>query len=597
MLTLSEFKDSIDKFFMPLVIGRPVFDGKNVVDFEILYVNEAFTKKFNDLAKEGMFFTGFKDGLSFEMPWAKTVENVLQQNSTISHTFYSKKYSCWLSVTMNSITGNLIAFSILDISTEKDREETLKQQNQRLANLTEELSKSQESLKNELDKIASLNEELKFIAYHDTLTKLNNKQQLFEDMETARMEAAKDDTKFGIIMMDLDNMKFINDSRGHAAGDQLICNAAEILKRFEPNGLKSYRFGGDEFVVLAEKLSSRDTLLNIGDVILETFNADGIEFSGGLAVYPDDSLECGELLKFSDMAMFEAKKNARNNLCFFQNPMQEKFLDRLNIQGRISDALVNNEFQLYYQPQFDVATNKLRGFEALLRWHDEMLGWINPERFISIAEETKLVIPLGDWVMDTALKTLSEWVKNYGFDGIMSVNVSPIQLKKPDFLFNLKEKIKKYNINTKHLEIEITEGVMIDNKEEVIKLLNQIRAMGIGISLDDFGTGYSSLNYLQVLPITTLKIDKSFIANITSKDGVEANITDSIVSMVTKMGLDTIAEGVEYPEQLKILKNINCKTIQGFLTAKPMSLDRCNAMLSGDTSAILTINNDTEPQE
>ena len=169
--------------------------------------------------------------------------------------------------------------------------------------------------------------------------------------------------------------------------------------------------------------------------------------------------------------------------------------------------------------------------------------------------------------------------------------------KKPDFLFNLEEKIKKYNINTKHLEIEITEGVMIDNKEEVIKLLNQIRAMGIGISLDDFGTGYSSLNYLQVMPITTLKIDKSFIANITSKDGVEANITDSIVSMVTKMGLDTIAEGVEYPEQLKILKNINCKTIQGFLTAKPMSLDRCNAMLSGDTSAILTINNDTEPQE
>ena len=199
--------------------------------------------------------------------------------------------------------------------------------------------------------------------------------------------------------------------------------------------------------------------------------------------------------------------------------------------------------------------------------------------------------------MDTALKTLSDWVKNYSFDGIMSVNVSPIQLKKPDFLFNLEEKIKKYNINTKHLEIEITEGVMIDNKEEVIKLLNQIRAMGIGISLDDFGTGYSSLNYLQVLPITTLKIDKSFIANITSKDGVEANITDSIVSMVTKMGLDTIAEGVEYPEQLKILKNINCKTIQGFLTAKPMSLDRCNAMLSGDTSAILTINNDTEPQE
>jgi len=243
---------------------------------------------------------------------------------------------------------------------------------------------------------------------------------------------------------------------------------------------------------------------------------------------------------------------------------------------------MNERFQLYYQPQFDVATNKLRGFEALLRWYDDEIGWINPEQFIPIAEETKLVIPLGEWILETAISTLKEWIEKYDFDGIMSVNVSPVQLKKPSFIFDLKDLIKKHSIPTHNLEIEITEGVFIDNKNEVIGLLNQIRDMGIGLSLDDFGTGYSSLSYLQLLPITTLKIDKSFIANITDKSGVEANITDSIISMVTKMGLDTIAEGVEKNEQLDILKKINCKNIQGFLKGKPMPKERCEQILGGD---------------
>ena len=271
--------------------------------------------------------------------------------------------------------------------------------------------------------------------------------------------------------------------------------------------------------------------------------------------------------------------------------MQEKFLNKMNIENKLSKALADNSFQLYFQPQFDVQTNNLRGFEALLRWHDDSIGWISPEQFIPLAEESKIVIPLGNWVLDTALATLHKWEKLYNFTGIMSVNISPVQLKQNDFLDLLTQKIRDSNINPQNLEIEITEGVLIDNMQETVKKLNIIRQMGIGISLDDFGTGYSSLRYLQILPLSTLKIDKSFIANIDSKDGVEANITDSIISMVTKMGLDTIAEGVETSDQLNMLKKINCHNIQGFLKGKPMPESVCEKVLNGDYKAIISIEN------
>ena len=592
MLELSEFKNCIDKSQFPIVIAKPIYIDNDITDFKILYFNETFSSKFSSLLDIGNLYSEVKDKISLQLSFIDFAKEALTTGETKCDTFYSTTYSCWLKITMNATINNNLFFSLIDITQEKEREQQLKRQNLRLAALTDELSLSRENLKNKLENIENLNEELSYIAYHDTLTGLYNKQQLFNDLAKYKKEYTSKNEKFGIILIDLDNMKYINDSEGHSVGDEFICKAAHLLKSFERKHLKCYRFGGDEFIILGKNIASKDTLLNIGDAILEIFNSEGIEFSAGIAVFPDDTIEIEELLKFSDMAMYEVKKKGRNNVCFFQNVMQEKFLKKLNIQNRISDAILNNDFKLYYQPQFDVATNELRGFEALLRWHDEKLGWINPEQFISIAEETRLIIELGDWVLSTALQTLQGWVEKYNFDGIMSINVSPIQLKKTDFIFNLKEKINKYNINTKNLELEITEGVLIDNKEETVLLLRQIRNMGIGISLDDFGTGYSSLNYLQMLPITTLKIDKSFIANITSDNGVEANITDSIVSMVSKMGLDTIAEGVENSEQLKILKKINCKTIQGFLKGKPMTLERCNKMLAGDKSAILTIEND-----
>ena len=329
-------------------------------------------------------------------------------------------------------------------------------------------------------------------------------------------------------------------------------------------------------------IDSPNEIMNMGNLTLEIFNAEGIEFSAGISVYPDDGSETEELLRYADMAMYNMKRNGKNNVGFFKSVMKERFMQRLLIQNKLSAAFGRNAFQRgfqqVYQPQFNIESGVLRGFEALLRWKDEDLGWISPEQFIPIAEETRIMIPLGDWVLESALKTLKDWETKFSFNGIMSVNVSPVQLKKPTFIFDLSTLIEEYGVTPKKLEIEITEGIFIDNKEEVLGVLNQVRAMGIGISLDDFGTGYSSLSYLQKLPITTLKIDKSFISNI-ENNGMEANITNSIVTMVSKMGLDTIAEGVENEEQLNILRQIKCQTVQGFLKGKPMTKTKCEEIL------------------
>jgi len=244
-------------------------------------------------------------------------------------------------------------------------------------------------------------------------------------------------------------------------------------------------------------------------------------------------------------------------------------------------AVQEESFRLFYQPQFDVLTRKLRGFEALIRWFDTEHGYIKPDRFIPIAEENRLIIPLGDWILRKACTTLARWQRDFGFDGIISVNVSPVQLQSSGFIDDLNMILAETGIEPQTLEIEITEGVLIHNFDESVSLLNEIKKIGVGISLDDFGTGYSSLSYLQYLPLSTLKIDKSFIANISQKTSIEYDITDAIVSLVTKQGIDTIAEGVETPEQYEIMKQMQCKTIQGYLTGKPMPEEDCDILISG----------------
>ncbi|MBQ8013801.1 MAG: bifunctional diguanylate cyclase/phosphodiesterase [Treponema sp.] len=583
-----DYKEVLEKISTPIVVAisnevNASKKPKSKSDFEeyfsIRFLNESFEKEYGDLVKIG--FTGEKcvENLSKEVDWLKLALDCMETGERQTATFYSTLKNAWLRVNMNSTVSGFLIISVVNIDKDKEREQQLLRQNLRLAALTDELSNSREDLKKRLENINFLNEQLEFIAYHDSMTGLANRQKFKLDFDEWSKTVKEAGEKFGLILLDLDNMKLINDAQGHSEGDEVICHTAEILKRFKTENLRVYRYDGDEFIVMMKGINSQDTILNAGDMLLEVMNDEGIDFSGGIAICPDDGENSDDLLKYADMAMYEAKRKGKNDLCFFKSVMRERFMEKIAIQSKLNKAVADEIFQLYYQPQFDVATNRLRGFEALLRWYDEETGWINPEQFIPIAEETRLVIPLGDWILETAISTLKDWMEKYKFNGIMSVNVSPIQLKKPTFIFDLMNLVKKYQIPTKNLEIEITEGVFIDNKTEAIMILNQIRDMGIGLSLDDFGTGYSSLSYLQLLPITTLKIDKSFIANITDKGGVEANITDSIISMVTKMGLDTIAEGVEKEAQLEVLKDINCKNIQGFLKGKPMPREKCEELM------------------
>ena len=271
--------------------------------------------------------------------------------------------------------------------------------------------------------------------------------------------------------------------------------------------------------------------------------------------------------------------------------MQKTFIQKLSIQNKMTQAVLESKFKQVYQPQFDVKSNTLRGFEALIRWHDEELGDIPPSVFIPMAEECGLIIPIGNWVINTAFSTLKQWQTKYDFKGIISINLSPIQLKQPSIVDDIKNCLDKYQLSPNFVEIEITEGIMIDSMEDAISKMKTLKDMGFKISLDDFGTGYSSLSYLQMLPLDTLKIDKSFINDITSKDGIQANITNSIIMMVSQMGLDTIAEGVEHDEQYELLKKFNCHIIQGFLCGKPMTEERCSAYLSGNQAALISLQN------
>ena len=579
MLELSEYKTILDTIPAAVIIAVPVKQDEKITDFSIVYVNECFRSLTKNFIKEGVLFSSFKEKLSQDINWFDMAVETIKTKKTIEETFYSHNFSIWIQLVAKCVPGDYVAVSLTNVSQAKEYESALSEQNKKLEEVTSQLKSSRLNLDSQPKNIQQLNKQLLFAAYHDSLTDLYNRAWLSTMLKVQIKEATEKNEKFGILLFDIDNMKDINDSRGHNAGDELLKQVATILKLMESKAVTATRFGGDEFVLLYKDIKDRDEAIGISRKALRFLNAEGIGISGGIAIFPDDSKKSEDLLKFADMAKIEAKKNGKNNVACFHSLMQEKFLSKLNIETKMSKAMASRNFQLYYQPQFDAKTKELRGFEALLRWYDSDLGWISPEQFIPLAEETHLVVPLGDWVMTTALATIKEWEMKFSFNGIMSVNVSPVQFVQEDFIEKLFKKIEKSGIDKKHLEIEITEGVLIDNVEDTISKLNKIREQGVGLSLDDFGTGYSSLRYLQLLPLTTLKIDKSFVSNIAAKDGFEANLTESIISLVSKMGLNTIAEGVENEEQLKMIQKFNCRTIQGFLLGKPMPKEQCEKLL------------------
>lgn len=544
----------MNSIFSPLIVARPIILPQGQKDFELVFFNEAFSRTVSKTILKFHYFHEFKALLSTEVPWNDMADKAINKIPCEPVTYFSDLSNGWFRVQMKGMDGKYIVVNIENITKEREHSKKL------------------------LD-----------TAYIDILTGLYNRNKFLDDIADLTAQAQFNGTKLGLLLIDIDNMKIINDYNGHTAGDEVLKKSAEILKRFSKNIIKAYRFGGDEFLLAIKNCSSMDSITNVCDTVFESFNSEQIKFSGGIAVYPDDSEEPEDLLRFTDIAMRRAKKDGKNRITNFKPEMQRVFIQKLNMQAKMSAALLNSDFYLVYQPQFDIKTGDLRGFEALMRWHDKELGDIGPAIFIPLAEETGMILEIGDWVLNTAFCTLKNWQQKYSFKGIMSINISPMQLKQPNFIENIRNLLIKYNLNPDAVEIEITEGIMIENMNEAIEKLNSLKNIGLSISLDDFGTGYSSLSYLQVLPLNTLKIDKSFITGITEKNGIQANITNSIITMVTKMGLQTIAEGVEKNEQLQILKEFNCHIVQGFLRGKPMLEQNCAAYLGGKKSALISL--------
>lgn len=538
----------------PVIVARPIILPQGQKDFELVFFNEAFSRTVSKTILKFHYFHEFKALLSTEVPWNDMADKAINKIPCEPVTYFSDLSNGWFRVQMKGMDGKYIVVNIENITKEREHSKKL------------------------LD-----------TAYIDILTGLYNRNKFLDDIADLTAQAQFNGTKLGLLLIDIDNMKIINDYNGHTAGDEVLKKSAEILKRFSKNIIKAYRFGGDEFLLAIKNCSSMDSITNVCDTVFESFNSEQIKFSGGIAVYPEDSEEPEDLLRFTDIAMRRAKKDGKNRITNFKPEMQRVFIQKLNMQAKMSAALLNSDFYLVYQPQFDIKTGDLRGFEALMRWHDKELGDIGPAIFIPLAEETGMILEIGDWVLNTAFCTLKNWQQKYSFKGIMSINISPMQLKQPNFIENIRNLLIKYNLNPDAVEIEITEGIMIENMNEAIEKLNSLKNIGLRISLDDFGTGYSSLSYLQVLPLNTLKIDKSFITGITEKNGIQANITNSIITMVTKMGLQTIAEGVEKNEQLQILKEFNCHIVQGFLRGKPMLEQNCAAYLGGKKSALISL--------
>lgn len=549
-----DFKIILDNIPSPVIVATPEKDDSGkVIDFEISYVNEEVKKAVGYIIKDCRKWSEFENEITSDVPWFKMALDAMAERDYPEAKYFSPSTKKWYKIDMKYLAEqkNVIVF-FTDITSERQYYQRLKES-----------------------------------AITDVQTGFLNRTGFNESFNIALETARYNKKNAALLILDIDNLQSINDSRGYNEGDSLIQGVCEVLKQFENHGVQIFRYGDDEFALIINNFDTEDSLANFIDCIYESFQIKQISVSGGISFFPSNSELSEELIRFADMALQYAKKNGKNNFTYFEPDMQRLFIQKLTLQSKMTTALLENSFSQYYQPQFDINTGKLRGFEALIRWTDAELGNIPPSIFIPIAEETGLIIPIGRWILRTAVKTLKTWQEKFHFDGVMSVNISPIQLLQDNFIEELDEIVKNEKIDPTLLEIEITEGVFIHKMEETVEKLKAIRERGIRVSLDDFGTGYSSLSYLQSLPLNTLKIDKSFINDITSKDGVQANITSSIIKMVGNMGLETIAEGVEYPEQLDLLTHFKCNIVQGFLRGKPMPQKLCDDYLSGDDNALL----------
>ena len=429
-------------------------------------------------------------------------------------------------------------------------------------------------------------ERLQHIAHHDALTDLPNRNLFLDRLQQALTRARWHDRLVAVMFMDLDRFKNINDTLGHTSGDQLLLQLSERLNRTVRDGDTIARFGGDEFAILLDDIDSDSHISSVAQKILDTLarpfrinNQDlYITASIGISIYPGDGEDSETLLRNADVAMYRAKDLGKNNYQFYSDDMSARIFERLTLENHLRHALERNEFIIHYQPQVDARTEQITGVEALLRWQHPDLGLVLPSNFIPLLEETGLIEEVGNWVLETSCRQLQEW-HEAGQDNLhMSVNISSRQFNNADFISVVHDIIEDTGVNPEFLELELTESMFMRNASSTINALNSLSNLGVRFAIDDFGTGYSSLSYLRRFPIDTIKIDRSFIRDITD-DPDDAAITSAIVVMAQSLSLNVIAEGVENAGQLAFLREHNCNHIQGYHYSHPMPAPRITTLL------------------
>ena len=424
--------------------------------------------------------------------------------------------------------------------------------------------------------INKMKRQLKELAYLDALTSLPNRLSLNEKLMS--LGEQKSGLTNALMFIDTDNFKYINDTLGHFVGDEFIRKIGQRIDFLVGADAVTYRLGGDEFVVLFEGDEQHDIIKTYAEKILASFKEPfsigehmlQATVSIGIALYPEHTEDVRDLLKFADIAMYRAKEEGRNKYVMYDEVMNTAVTERMNIEKYLRGAIRKNEFFLNYQPQVNVKTGKIMGFEALARWHSPELGFVSPQKFIAVAEDTHFIIALGDWILEHACLFIKKLHQKGYSDYCISINVSVIQLMQDDFEDNVIELLNRLKLDPRYIELEITESVLAKSFDAICSKLERLREKGINIALDDFGKEYSSLNYLKQLPITTLKIDKTFIDTILNEDD-NKSLTGLIVLLGLEMGLCVVAEGVETKEQLDYLLEKRCDKFQGYLAYKPLA--------------------------
>ena len=458
---------------------------------------------------------------------------------------------------------------------------------ERVMQRTSELEVANARLAASKEQAEAVAKRMEYHAHHDALTGLPNRI-LLNDRITAELAHARRQTGMvALLFLDLDRFKLINDSLGHAVGDQLLRVIARRLGNSVREEDMVARLGGDEFMVLLPRINGSSDAGRIArkviDCLVNPVSCNGHELhittSIGISIYPYDGTDSETLIKHADISMYRAKELGRNKVVYFTAEMNAGSRKQLALETNLRQALTNNQLKLFYQPKIDIFKNSITGVEALLRWEHPTMGIISPMEFIPVAEDSGLIVPIGEWVMNTAFTQLKQWHEAGYTDLTMAVNLSSVQLSRPGFEDVVKKALLTADMDANMVELEITENAAMDNFESAIAILEKLKNMGITIAMDDFGTGYSSLSYLRRLPIDVVKIDRSFVCEV-PENQEDALIAQAIIAMAQSMNLSLVVEGVETVKQLNFFRQQGCNIVQGFLFSKPVEAADILSMLA-----------------